>query len=30
MLAERLVDVPDEDARKIAETNARRVFNFPA
>jgi predicted TIM-barrel fold metal-dependent hydrolase len=28
MLAERLVDVPDEDARKIAELNARRLFNF--
>lgn len=28
MLAEALIDVPDEDARKIVETNARRVFNF--
>ncbi|MCU4186802.1 amidohydrolase [Acidiferrimicrobium sp. IK] len=27
-LVEALADVPDEDARKIAETNARRVFNF--
>lgn len=29
MLEEVLKDVPDEDARKIAEDNARRVFNFP-
>jgi hypothetical protein len=29
MLAEVLADVPDDDARKIAELNARRVFNFP-
>ncbi len=28
-LAEVLHDVPDDDARKIAEDNARRVFNFP-
>ena len=24
-----LVEVPDDEARKIAEDNARRVFNFP-
>jgi len=29
LLAEVLADVPDADARKIAEDNARRVFNFP-
>lgn len=29
MLEEVLKDVPDDDARKIAEDNARRVFNFP-
>ncbi len=29
MLAEALAHVPDEVARKIAEDNARRVFNFP-
>ena len=29
LLAEVLRDVPDADARKIAEDNARRVFNFP-
>jgi predicted TIM-barrel fold metal-dependent hydrolase len=29
MLAESLADVPDEQARKIAEDNARRVFDFP-
>jgi predicted TIM-barrel fold metal-dependent hydrolase len=28
-LAEALADVPDADARAIAEDNARRVFNFP-
>ncbi len=28
-LADSLFDVPDEEARKIAEDNARRVFNFP-
>ena len=28
-LADVLRDVPDEEATKIAETNARRVFNFP-
>lgn len=28
-LADVLSDVPDEQARKIAEDNARRVFNFP-
>jgi predicted TIM-barrel fold metal-dependent hydrolase len=27
-LAEMLLDVPDDEARKIAELNARRVFNF--
>lgn len=29
ILAEVLRDVPDAEARKIAEENARRVFNFP-
>ena len=29
MLAESLADLPDDVARKIAEDNARRVFNFP-
>lgn len=29
LLAEVLLDVPDDEARKIAEDNARRVFNFP-
>ena len=29
MLEATLADVPDETARKIAETNARRVYNFP-
>jgi predicted TIM-barrel fold metal-dependent hydrolase len=28
-LADVLMDVADDDARKIAESNARRVFNFP-
>jgi predicted TIM-barrel fold metal-dependent hydrolase len=28
-LTESLKDVPDDQARKIAEDNARRVFNFP-
>ncbi len=28
-LEEALADVPDDQARKIAEDNARRVFNFP-
>ena len=28
-LADVLLDVPDDEARKIAEDNARRVFNFP-
>lgn len=28
-LAQSLKDVPDDQARKIAEDNARRVFNFP-
>jgi predicted TIM-barrel fold metal-dependent hydrolase len=28
LLEERLLDVPDDEARKIAELNARRVFNF--
>jgi predicted TIM-barrel fold metal-dependent hydrolase len=28
MLAESLLDVPDDQARKIVEGNARRVFNF--
>jgi predicted TIM-barrel fold metal-dependent hydrolase len=29
LLEETLAHVPDERARKIAETNARRLFNFP-
>jgi hypothetical protein len=29
MLEESLAQVPDDVARKIAEDNARRVFNFP-
>jgi predicted TIM-barrel fold metal-dependent hydrolase len=29
VLAEALLDVPDDQARKIAETNARTLFNFP-
>jgi predicted TIM-barrel fold metal-dependent hydrolase len=29
MLSESLVHVPDDRARKIAETNARRLYNFP-
>jgi predicted TIM-barrel fold metal-dependent hydrolase len=29
MLAESLANVPDEQARKIAEANARKLFNFP-
>ncbi len=29
MLADVLFEVPDDEARKIAEDNARRVFNFP-
>ncbi len=29
LLAESLANVPDDVARKIAEDNARRVFNFP-
>jgi predicted TIM-barrel fold metal-dependent hydrolase len=29
MLEDALADVPDEEARKIAELNARRVYNFP-
>ena len=29
MLAEALADVPDDVARKIAEDNARRLYNFP-
>ena len=29
MLAEALADVPDDRARKIAETNARKLFNYP-
>ncbi|HEY8546929.1 MAG TPA: amidohydrolase family protein, partial [Acidimicrobiales bacterium] len=28
-LAEVLADVPDDEAARIAEHNARRVFNFP-
>jgi predicted TIM-barrel fold metal-dependent hydrolase len=30
ILAESLLDVPDEEARKIVELNARRLYNFPA
>jgi predicted TIM-barrel fold metal-dependent hydrolase len=29
VLADQLHDVPDEEARKIVELNARRVYNFP-
>jgi predicted TIM-barrel fold metal-dependent hydrolase len=29
MLEEALAHLPDDTARKIAEDNARRVFNFP-
>ena len=29
LLEESLVDTPDSQARKIAETNARKLFNFP-
>jgi len=29
MLEDALADVPDEEARKIAELNARKVYNFP-
>ena len=29
MLAKSLADVPDDVARKIAEDNARRVYEFP-
>jgi hypothetical protein len=29
MLAKSLANVPDDVARKIAEDNARRVYNFP-
>jgi predicted TIM-barrel fold metal-dependent hydrolase len=29
MLAESLFDIPDDVCRKIAETNARKLFNFP-
>jgi hypothetical protein len=30
MLADAMVDVPDDEARMIAELNARRLYNFPA
>jgi predicted TIM-barrel fold metal-dependent hydrolase len=30
VLAEALADVPDDEARKIVETNARRLYRFPA
>ena len=30
ILAEALLDVPDDEARKMVELNARRVYNFPA
>jgi predicted TIM-barrel fold metal-dependent hydrolase len=29
MLADAMVDVPDEDARMIGELNARALYNFP-
>jgi hypothetical protein len=29
MLAEAMVDVPDEEARRIAELNARELYSFP-
>ena len=29
MLEKVLADVPDDEARKIAEDNARRIFDFP-
>ena len=29
LLAESLADVPDDEARKIAELNARRLYRFP-
>jgi hypothetical protein len=28
LLAEHLVDVPDDEARKIVELNARNVYSF--
>jgi predicted TIM-barrel fold metal-dependent hydrolase len=30
MLAEALVNVPDDEARKMVELNARKLYNFPA
>jgi predicted TIM-barrel fold metal-dependent hydrolase len=30
LLTEALADVPDDEARKIVELNARRLYNFPA
>jgi predicted TIM-barrel fold metal-dependent hydrolase len=30
ILAEALIDIPDEEARKMVEGNARRLYNFPA
>jgi predicted TIM-barrel fold metal-dependent hydrolase len=30
ILADALVDVPDDEARKMVEGNARRLYNFPA
>jgi predicted TIM-barrel fold metal-dependent hydrolase len=30
LLAEHLADVPDDEARKIVESNARSLYNFPA
>ena len=30
VLADALADVPDDDARRIAESNARQLYRFPA
>jgi hypothetical protein len=29
MLADSMVDVPDDEATQIAETNARKLYRFP-
>jgi len=29
VLADQLADVPDDEAEKIAETNARTLYRFP-
>ena len=29
MLADALIDVPDDEARRIAELNARELYRFP-